>query len=397
MKFKDKLKYIKKRSRNEAIFYTIAISLLTLIITTLFSFSGMLDYYYSKSIKEDYSTNYFFVSNLKGVSITEFKNDLLSINHVEEFFTTNEFINEVEVDKIGDKEITGGINLYGASEEYLKELSNGKYSDYKDVVCSEFLIPIEYLDLDISIRRSDLLDTKKYMGESISIFNKLYNGESNEVFRTNLHIVSVFKNKPLIIDENVCYTSRRFLNEMMNNVYKYTPDLIDNANMLVRLDDRLNFDEVSKDILSMGYSIMDPISIDYSLYDTINTLKYSSIGIGVLFVLIIIVVLNKKRISDKKQEYKILKSVGLNDEEYLNIIRLENIIIILKSLISSILLLLFFIVVLNIVVYFRPFLLGKLPIIVNIWGIILYFCFTYFIIELTSYICFKNIIVRDFK
>lgn len=393
MNLKNKFKFIKKQDKNKST--VVILVLLSLIVFVAFSFSKTINYYVKKSVSGEFDYNYYFGGLFEATDnypdLRESMDKLKKIKYVKDVFSTSESEYIVGVNKLGDKKMDGYVRLVGQTEEDLKRMSNNNYKDKYSIICHENYYPNIDADTNIWVMRNKFISMKKYKG---SVMNISYaHLKTHEKFTDNLNIVEVLKNDKVQIDENVCFASRELLWDIYQKEFDGVNDDDFWEDFFVDYDLE-HYDEVESEFNKLGFSVsrenrnrLD----DFTLPKFLAKLKLTLLFASVIVIGIFISVFNKNIIKDKVKTYSILKTLGMHDKEYNNLLDLESIWIVIRGLIASIIVSLIFIFIVVIIRYYYPFFLMKVYLIFDWMSLIIYYLAVLILLCLTNYIYFKKI------
>ena len=393
MNLKNKFEFIKKQDKNKST--VVILVLLSLIVFVAFSFSKTINYYVEKSVSGEFDYNYYFAGLFESTDnypdLSESMDKLKKIKYVKDVFSTSESEYIVGVNKLGDKKMDGYVRLVGQTEEDLKRISNNNYKDKYSIICHENYYPNIDADTNIWVMRNKFISMKKYKG---SVMNISYaHLKTHEKFTDNLNIVEVLKNDKVQIDENVCFASRELLWDIYQKEFDGVNDDDFWEDFFVDYDLE-HYDEVESEFNKLGFSVsrenrnrLD----DFTLPKFLAKLKLTLLFASVIVIGIFISVFNKNIIKDKVKTYSILKTLGMHDKEYNNLLDLESIWIVIRGLIASIIVSLIFSFIVVIIRYYYPFFLMKVYLIFDWMSLIIYYLAVLILLCITNYIYFKKI------
>ena len=393
MNLKSKFKFIKKQDRN--ISTIIILVLLSLVVFVSFSFSKTINYYVEKAILGEFDYNYYFAGLLETTDnypdLRESMDKLKKVKYVKDVFSTAESEYSVSVNKIGDKEINGSVRLIGKTEDDLKQISNGNYKDKYSIICHENYYPDVDADANIWIPRSKFISMREYKNSFMNI--SYQHLKTHEHFVDNLNIVEVIENDKVQIDENVCFASRELLWDIYQRELKGVngDDFFEDFLVEYDLD---HYEEVNTEFKKLGFAVSNENRNqlnDFSLPSFLIKLKVVLLFVSIFVVGIFISVFNKNRISDKIRSYSILKTLGMDDKEYNNLLDLDSVWIVVRSVIASIVVSLIFCLIVFVIRYYYPFFLMKIYLTFDWLSLVIYYLAVLILLCLTNYMYFKKI------
>ena len=392
MNLKNKFKFIKKQDKNKST--VVILVLLSLIVLTSFSVSKTFDNFYANDVLKSFDNTYYFggwadidsdYPDLRG-SMDKLK----KVKYVKDVFSTSESEYIVDVKKVGDKEIDGQVRLIGQTEEDLRKISNNKYKDKYSIICHKDFYPGIDHETNNWISRSKIISMNKYKDSTMKIQYK--NLKSNEKFEDNLKIVEVLKNDINKVDENICYASRELMWEIYQKEFKEVNEDTLWEDFLVDYDIN-HYAEVEEEFKKLGYWVSNEnfYDLEFSLFDNAYKLKKILSVVSIIIVGLFMLVFNKNRIKDKIKTYSILKTLGMNDKEYNNLLDLENVLLVVKSFLISLIIAIIIYLIKVIIRYFYPFFLMKINILFDWMSLIIYYLAVLILLCITNYIYFKKI------
>ncbi len=393
MNMKDKLKFIKRQDKNKS---TITILvLLSLIVFISFSFSKSVNYYVEKSIPNEFNYNYYFGGLLESTDnypdLRESMDKLKEVKYVKDVFSTAESEYVIEVDKLGDRKINGYVRLIGKTEKDLKEISNNNYKDKHSIICHKNYYPDIDHDVNIWIPRSKFISMNKYKNSTFDVHYT--HVTSKEKYNDTLNIVEVINNDKIQIDENVCYASRKLMWEIYQKEFDGVNDDDYWENFLVDYDLK-HYEEVNYEFNKLGFAVSQTnnnLLESFTLPDFLVRLKLVLLFASVIVVLIFVSVFNKNKISDKIKSYSILKTLGIDDKSFNDLLDLESICIVIKGFVVSSIFSLMFCLIIAIIKYYYPFFLMKINILFDWLALVIYYLIVLVVLIVTNYMYFKKI------
>lgn len=391
MKLKSKLELIKKQDKNKSTI--IILVLLSLVVFTSFSFSKTVDYYLNDC---DYEFDYYYrfggvLDSSNGYpDLRESMDKLKGVKYVKDVFSTEESEYIVDVNKIGDKDIKGYVRLIGKTEDDLKELSNGKYKDKYSIICHKNYYPDIDHEVNFWAPRSKFISMNKYNGSNMEVWYTQIS--SRKRLTETLNIVEVVDNHKARIDENVCYASRELMWEIYQTQFK-------NVNQDVLWEDFLvdydldHYEEVDDEFRKLGFGLSSASRyiVDYTFSNFVSRLKIILLIVSIVAIGIFIMVFNKNKIKDKVKGYSILKTIGISDKEYNDLLDIESVWIVIKSFIISIFASLGVCIIVGIIRYIFPFFLLKIYLKFDWISLIIYYLFVLILLLITNAVYFKKI------
>lgn len=363
---------------------------LSLILVVAFSTSKTIDNYLYNSVLKDIQYNYYFVFYSDTDDSREVaKEKLLSINHVSNALEDYENKKYVGIKKIGNVSVSGDLLLIGKDEDELVRLSKGKYKDSSSIICHKDMAFDTNLEGNKGISRNDFYSMKKYIGDKILLEGR--NVENLEYFYKEVELVSVVNNDRNQYDECICYASRDLLTYMYEEEFKNYDISGEVEEIVILLDDPKNIEEAGKEITEFGYTVGSVFQLNNAFLNFIHSMKYYSLGICMIFIIIFIIKLNKSSLENNIKNYNILRKSGMKDKDYYSSLNLENIVLVIKSFIISSIIILLIDIILNVILYFYPFALAVLEIKVDFISLILYELIVSIVLYLSTIYYFKRI------
>lgn len=362
------------------------ISLLSIIISIIFSFSIIFDLYLEYALKRCYYCNTYFV-NLKYPHVSKEEiSKVKNIDHVVDVYSQDSEETIVFLDKINDQKKDGKIRLIGLSEEELKNMSSNNYEDKNDIICASRLYARTDIETEHFINRFEGIDMNNV--QNINTYQITPDGKRVE--RT-LNVVNTFENTIINYDDNTCYASHDLVSSMFlvyaptfNTQGEYT-------DMIVSIDSIDNYEDVRISLEKMGYYASERVRMDYTLYNLVKKMVPISLGISIAIIILVIVIISSRNQINKEREYKILRSIGMNDEEYKKILKYEANYILFNAIVISFISVVFVYIILKFLTYFFPFVLFKLPIKLNLVGIGIFCIMICLIMHVVNYTCFYTL------
>ena len=218
----------------------IFIIFMTLLGTAcIFGFSYYLsikDYWY-KTLNNSYYYNLVLASIEESKSLAKVKNSLRKNEHVKDVFEYSEFMWGGKIlDYISD-DFDGTVTLVGTINNtkkimYGKDLNNDKTYE---LICPSIFYPDYYLQNGYDLRKG--LNLKETIGKELTF--KYMNQ-----FDIKFKLVGLYDITYDFSEPNFCYVSHATLKEMNK---KYQPNLDNNSNLFILLDDISNVNKLSED------------------------------------------------------------------------------------------------------------------------------------------------------
>ena len=225
---------------------------------------------------------------------------------------------------------------------------------------------------------------------------KINDGKTNE-----LKIIGIYQNSPNFVDENVCYANYNTvesINKSMNPTLSWNSE---NDSTMVQVDNAKNVSKVEQKIYELGYPSTRAFMVDTALFSTLHYGALMISSIVILLAVIIITLINRKRLKDKLREINIYRSIGYNNNDIKKIIICENLIIGIISLILSLLITIILVSILICIQNYKPYIFSKLPIEISyisfVVAILLVFIVSFIAIIINQKRLFSSSIIEGIK
>ena len=390
MKINDILKFCIKSNRKYYKQFCVFIVLLSILVFGIYTFKDSLISYLYNGIMKQYNYNYVY-SNPYNLDREEVKSNLRKINHVKEVFEPYQDTFYINLEKIDNEKHYGSFILVGKSEFEMKELSKNKYNNENDVVC-----PINfYYSDDISskrfINRNEII---KLSNNSLKTYYYKRAIDDTIIKRVDvdLNVVNTYENNKYIIDENICYALRELLTKLFNDSYpeNYFGDQIDS--IVFSIDSNDNHQYVKEEVEKLGYEFSDVYYVDYSFLNFIKKVSNIILISSIIFVILLIININKKRFYDKINEFNVLASIGYSNKEVKKILRYDSILSVGSSVLISFLIICLITILLKIIIYFYPFIFEKLFLKFNYKFLVIFYSFIIIIFIISFEIYYSRLV-----
>lgn len=349
MKFNDQLFIIKNKffQRGNIIFLFIFIVILLIIFTCLTIIKFSIDNK-REILNSEIGRTYY-------ISVDE--NDLekiKKINHIE-LVESNKyaFSKRFEIAKF-DKNTEKGVVLIKAllkNSDVTIKSGNTIMKDY-EMICSDVFYPHEY---DNTIDSSLFLNSKEILEKEVKVKSSNEDRLGEEVI---LNIVGTYKNK-YMEEANTCYVNIATYDKITSKYMMVTEsydekgfliskNYIEYKDYIIRIDNLSNEKDVIDNLKSLGVSYEQVFILDTNF---INSLHMIPLFIAIVVMLLMFGILYNfidKKINNRLNNVGILKAIGYQDKDIINLDIIENLIILIISFVSS---LIIFIIIYNNLLY----------------------------------------------
>lgn len=390
MKINDILKFCIKSNKKYYKQFCVFIVLLSILVFGIYTFKDSLISYLHNGIMKQYNYNYVY-SNPYNLDREEVKSNLRKINHVKEVFEPYQDTFYINLEKIDNEKHYGSFILVGKFEFEMKELSKNKYNNENDVVC-----PINfYYSDDIAAKRFiNRNEVIKLSNNTLKTYYYKRAIDDTIIKRVDvsLNVVDTYENNKYIIDENICYASRELLTKIFNDSYpeNYFSDQIDS--IVFSIDNSDNHQYVKEEVEKLGYEFSDVYYVDYSFLNFIKKGSNIILVSSIVFVILLIININKKRFYDKITEFNVLVSVGYSNKEVKKILRYDSILSVGSSVLISFLIICLITILLKIIIYFYPFIFEKLFLKFNYKFLVIFYSFIIIIFIISFEIYYSRLV-----
>lgn len=389
MKIRDILKFCFKSNKKYYKQFYIFITLLVTFIFGIYTFNDSLISYLYNGIMKQYNYNYVY-TNPYDSDREEVKNNLNNIKHIEEVFEPYQDALYINLEKIDNKEYNGRFILAGRNVQDLKMMSH-KYSQKNDIICPSNFYYSDDLTSKKFIKKNDLIKLSNNNFESF--YYKRNNDDTiAEKKIINLKVVDTFENNKYIIDENICYASRDLLSDIYYDTYpsNFFDGQVDS--IIFSIDNSGSYNYVKDEVEKLKYDFSSIYFVDYSFLNFINKSTIVILTISIIFSILLIINMNKKRFYDKVEEYNILKSIGYSNKEIKNVFSFDNIINLFGDIIISFAFINIIVCLLKIITYYYPFVFEKLVLEFNFKSLFLFYILYILIFIISSKIYYCKLI-----
>lgn len=403
MKNKDlvnlSLKNVIRNKKN--IFNVLLLSMFIILIIFVFSLDKSFNSYLKNGIEKNISYRTLFVNNLSNDKLDTFFKNLNSINHVVAVFPDSQYLTAISFSKIGNTDLKGSFLLQGAQKNTAPEVAFGtnlSESDPNSIICPINFYPKDNVDELNSINKNTIINMNSFLNKKIIIDSnfKINDGKTNE-----LKIIGIYQNSPNFVDENVCYANYNTvesINKSMNPTLSWNSE---NDSTMVQVDNAKNVSKVEQKIYELGYPSTRAFMVDTALFSTLHYGALMISSIVILLAVIIITLINRKRLKDKLREINIYRSIGYNNNDIKKIIICENLIIGIISLILSLLITIILVSILICIQNYKPYIFSKLPIEISyisfVVAILLVFIVSFIAIIINQKRLFSSSIIEGIK
>ena len=354
------LKNVIRNKKN--IFNVLLLSMFIILIIFVFSLDKSFNSYLKNGIEKNISYRTLFVSNLNNDKVDTFFKNLSSIDHVVAVFPDNQYLTAPSFSKIGNTDLKGSFLLQGAQKNTAPTIAVGNNlseTNTNGIICPINFYPKDNVDELNSVNKANIINMNIFLNKKIVLDRsfKINDEKTNE-----LKVIGLYQNSPNFVVENVCYANYNTIesiNKSINPTYSWNSE---NDSTMVQVDNAKNVNEVEYKIYELGYPSARAFMVDTALF---NTLHYGALiisSIVILLAIIIITLINRKRLKDKLREINIYRSIGYSNNDVKRIIICENLIIGIISLILSLLLTIVLVLILFCIQNYKPYIFSKLPI-----------------------------------
>lgn len=324
----------KKNKMN--IIYIILLMLISLVMTTGFSFYKSLVSFWEDSTEKAYDFN--LVSIYSGTAdIPDIVNELSKNENVLDTFYYDEFSSVGVFEDFKKENINGEVRLVGTIPntkkiKYGEDLSINK----NGIICPDNFLPdslIYYGNYDVN----NIINLEEYLNKKI---NFKFIGQ----YDTSLELVGIFDSKYDYSSPNVCYVNHSTLRALNN---KYQPYLSgDTQQAFILFKDIKDADNILKKYEGIEYIPAKIIKKELGNKILAITSVSSCIILAVFFVFSYF--LNARKVIKESKNIGIFKVCGYDDKEIKNIFYAENIILFSIAIIISM-------IISNYIIYKIPF------------------------------------------
>lgn len=393
------LKNVVRNKKN--IFNILLLSMFIILIIFVFSLDKSFNSYLKNGIEKNISYRTLFVNNLSNDKLDTFFKNLNSINHVVAVFPDSQYLTAISFSKIGNTDLKGSFLLQGAQKNTAPEIAFGtnlSESDPNGIICPINFYPKDNVDELNSINKNTIINMNSFLNKKIIIDSnfKINDGKTNE-----LKIIGIYQNSPNFVDENVCYANYNTvesINKSMNPTLSWNSE---NDSTMVQVDNAKNVSKVEQKIYELGYPSTRAFMVDTALFSTLHYGALMISSIVILLAVIIITLINRKRLKDKLREINIYRSIGYNNNDIKKIIICENLIIGIISLILSLLITIILVSILICIQNYKPYIFSKLPIEISyisfVVAILLVFIVSFIAIIINQKRLFSSSIIEGIK
>lgn len=383
------------------IFNILLLSMFTILIIFVFSLDKSFNSYLKNGIEKNISYRTLFVSNINNDILGDFFKNLNSIDHVVAVFPDSQYLTAPNFSKIGNTNLKGSFLLQGAQKNTVPKIivgNNLNEIDTNGIICPINFYPKDNADELNYINKNNIVNMNKYFNKNI-ILNRSYNLNGN--IKNDLKIIGLYQNSPNFVDENVCYANYKTIESINKSINPISSWNSENDSTMVQIDNATNVREVEYKLYELGYSSTRAFIVDTTLF---NILHYGAAiisGIVILLTVVIITLINIKKLKDKLKEINIYRSIGYNNNDVKKILICENFIIGIISLILSLLITLVFMIILSFIEFYKPYIFSKLPIEISeisfVLAILLVFAVSFIAIIINQKKLFSTNIIEGIK
>lgn len=263
------------------------------------------------------------------------------IEHVELVFS-DKYQNEKRfvVTDLNNGNSDGVISLKALKKNSDVKIKKGRnIKNNYELICSDTFYPHE---IDGKIYKNLFLNSNDIINKKINLFSQ--NEDLNNK-KISLNIVGTYQNK---YEEyaNTCYTNIETFDELTSkyNGSNITYDEYGNEQLqepseyqdyIIRIDSKDNADQVLAELRNMKLNVDRIYYIDTSYLDMLYFIPLFISIIIILITLLIIYNFISKKIINRLNKVGIMKAIGYEDKDIINLNIIENIIIILLSSVIS--------------------------------------------------------------
>ena len=292
--------------------------------------------------------------------IADIENEIMSVDHVlSSFFNFYSYGGGV-IDEFKGK-LSGDIDFKPANNDSLLPITYG--SNFPDddglyMVCPENFYPTRLADIK-SLNINYKVDLRDKIGDVFHI--NATDWVTNEKYKVEIKLTGLYKNQANQIDEDICFVSKSVAETIAKIQSKSDSNwsVSQYSLFMTTVDDINNIDYVSDTLSNMGYKVIPVTEIIYEYYDNIfNIIKKLNLAL-IIMIIVIVFIYTRKDYIENKDFYRLLQYTGYNKIQIFMVFISEIIIKLTLSIIFSIMISLLLYGVVNLLVYYKPFIINK--------------------------------------
>lgn len=352
---------------------SIILILVSIIIVFLFSFHSTITTFFINGIVKDPGYRTLFVLRDENLyTEKQVINQLKKIDHVIKVFPDNEYFTILN---IKNNDFQGTINLNGSSNETRPLISYGNdIKNDNEIICPEKFFPDENIRENKNIKTKDFIDMKKYINKKITASYKKIIDENNMSYQKkqfNLKVVGTYKNNPAFIDESSCYGTYNLIGKISNDIYENIDMSSQINSIMVQIDSNKYINDVINEINKNGHYVSQSLSFDDTLLNIVNKSMYLILAISFIFIISVVIYLNKKDYEISILKINILRAIGFKNKDIFKINYFEKNILGIFIFIILLFIISILYIGYKILIYFKPFVFAKIPITINMYSILI--------------------------
>ena len=365
-----------------------------IILIAIFSFYKSINSYLYSGIMKTFNYNYNFITYANtGDSLDEALTKIKSIEHIDDVFIDDYQLYSIYLDSISGNKIDGSFYLVGINDKLLaKKLNVNKKLNNNDIICPKSFYPSDDIEGNKLIMSKNIINLGNMIDSKIKLhYFKYINDYYSERKDIELNLISTYENNNNVIDENICYTSRELLKSIFDDAYENL-DLSNQKNSIIAvIENRDYYENIRSQVESYGYEITSSFTLNEKLFSFIRIISYVLTIGSILFVIVFLSNINRRRLNDKTNELGIMRSIGANKKDILKILTIEACSTFILSILYSIFTfgIIFYILKLLLNVY--PFIFNKVPLKIDYYSVIVFMIIIMFILIIENIIYYKKI------
>lgn len=340
-----------KEKRN--IIFSIIIILLIIILYITSTIINFALQYQDNINKKSLNARTLIVS--KGVKSDEELNQISNINHVV-LNISDKYRSQfpASVEEFDEKDIKGNIVFNPLLINDGIKIVNGRTieSDYEILIPEEFYPHGDFNDygedviyLDKMIKGKDLIGKsikvyserehpRKSVNQSWSEYDELYNKWIETRTPISLTIVGTYDSSVNLLEKNTCFMSLKMFDNVKSDINGgtascnqdnvCTEEWFEYVDRMIVVDEYKNLDYVIEELKKMNFSYYPVLNFDMG---TFRMLVSIPICVGLIISIISITLIRNfiaKKLYNKKKEIGLLKTLGFDNDQIINIYTKEN-------------------------------------------------------------------------
>ncbi len=328
--------------------------------------------------------------------IKEMKESIEKLDNVKSAFRNYEYYNYLNISSFKTKDLEGGISLYVANNKTLPEIVSGH--NFPDENGNYLICPQNFYPTNVDFRRKEInssmkIDLENKLGKTFEY--KYKSIKNNKEYKLNFELVGLYKNSKYSIDEDVCYTTEKVMNDLYfntnDNIEKIDLSFDEYKSFYVYVDKYENVERVTENLKKMNFTVSSAAHIDTDFFKEIITNTTLFVVLIYIVTIIFLIVILIYQFNYDEKYYRLLFYLGYRKKQLYIMYFLNTI---FKILISFISVFIFSIIMKFSLLHYlkiKPFIFYKWKVIINYTPLVLLFFIIVLISVLSTIICIKEI------